>query len=618
MKTEAGGSGIERGRGNEKGARLPGAGVREASAGACRWLGDAPMRGSAGQRGDAAGAAPPRVSRSRPPSPPACTVTAAASPPLPPLLPMVCSLGRARHLWHPHPAGAGRPRLAGVWRHVARHPLCEGPGRAAAGAGGVGVQAAGVGGVGVQRRVWLAWVCRRRRRLVSRLQPRAKRGEHTPRPCGAEGMTVADLHSHPPADDWATLIENVVDAGHVPFTHHGSVSKRQSSGNFDDMRVTHPWPLCRVAAARRQVPQRHAGGAQRASCLLNSALANTLQITERGEYGFKGIWPTGERACTCQQCVVCAVRAEVCAVRTQTPAAAHLSTGVCHLSRLTLSALAPPPCRRCRCMRLQYHHSTCAPRLLPPARRRPQPCIQQRRSSTHQCHLVPRRPPQGRAGRGSCSLHSLAATKFITTYKHSRSLERFCIHLAPRRASQGRAGRAADAFPGPGADAAHHRRVRHQGVCQHHVCVPAARGRSTGLLHVRRSRALQGGHTRQHRLHTLPLAALARCPPSAHLPCAGPCHVWSSRGHACQQAAARCVPLPSPTSPAPSCLPLPPPLAAVYGVPVAPGRCRAIVRQPIRFKNKLLPLLFKLSPQFLGHLGNNSVLDEDGERARRP
>jgi nitrite reductase/ring-hydroxylating ferredoxin subunit len=54
--------------------------------------------------------------------------------------------------------------------------------------------------------------------------------------------------------DYATLIENVIDAGHVPFTHHASVSKRQSSGNFDDMRVT-----------------------------------------ERGEWGFKGVWPTGPR-----------------------------------------------------------------------------------------------------------------------------------------------------------------------------------------------------------------------------------------------------------------------------------------------------------------------------------
>jgi hypothetical protein len=51
--------------------------------------------------------------------------------------------------------------------------------------------------------------------------------------------------------------------------------------------------------------------------------------------------------------------------------------------------------------------------------------------------------------------------------------------------------------------------------------------------------------------------------------------------------------------------------AAVYGVPIAPGRCRAIVRQPFRFKNKLIPLAFKLTPAFMGHLGNNSVLDED-------
>ena len=45
------------------------------------------------------------------------------------------------------------------------------------------------------------------------------------------------------------------DAGHVPFTHHGTVSKRQSSGLYQDMR-----------------------------------------ITERGPWGFKGVWPTGRRA----------------------------------------------------------------------------------------------------------------------------------------------------------------------------------------------------------------------------------------------------------------------------------------------------------------------------------
>ncbi|PSC75151.1 Pheophorbide a oxygenase [Micractinium conductrix] len=137
--------------------------------------------------------------------------------------------------------------------------------------------------------------------------------------------------------DWATLIENVVDAGHVPFTHHGSVSKRQSSGNFDDMR-----------------------------------------ITERGEYGFKGIWPTGPR--------------------------------------------------------------------------------------------------------------------------------------------KGGLGAQLTLFQGP--------------VLMRHTI-----------------------------------------------------DAYDTKGFAN--------------------------ITSVYGVPVAPGRCRAIVRQPIRFKNKLLPLLFKLSPQFLGHLGNNSVLDED-------
>ena len=30
----------------------------------------------------------------------------------------------------------------------------------------------------------------------------------------------------------ATLIENVIDAGHVPFTHHASVSRRESSSDF--------------------------------------------------------------------------------------------------------------------------------------------------------------------------------------------------------------------------------------------------------------------------------------------------------------------------------------------------------------------------------------------------
>ena len=46
-----------------------------------------------------------------------------------------------------------------------------------------------------------------------------------------------------------------VDAAHVPFTHHASVSKRQSSGSYADMKVT-----------------------------------------EKGPWGFRGVWETGEQA----------------------------------------------------------------------------------------------------------------------------------------------------------------------------------------------------------------------------------------------------------------------------------------------------------------------------------
>lgn len=38
--------------------------------------------------------------------------------------------------------------------------------------------------------------------------------------------------------------------------------------------------------------------------------------------------------------------------------------------------------------------------------------------------------------------------------------------------------------------------------------------------------------------------------------------------------------------------------AAVYGVPMSAGRCRALVRQPFKFKNKLIPLLFKVLPEW--------------------
>jgi Pheophorbide a oxygenase len=53
-------------------------------------------------------------------------------------------------------------------------------------------------------------------------------------------------------------------------------------------------------------------------------------------------------------------------------------------------------------------------------------------------------------------------------------------------------------------------------------------------------------------------------------------------------------------------------ITAVYGVPTSPGRCRAFVRQPLRLKNNVLPkALLKWLPLWLGHIGANSVLDED-------
>jgi hypothetical protein len=52
-------------------------------------------------------------------------------------------------------------------------------------------------------------------------------------------------------------------------------------------------------------------------------------------------------------------------------------------------------------------------------------------------------------------------------------------------------------------------------------------------------------------------------------------------------------------------------ITAVYGAPISPGRCRLFVRQPFRFKNRAVRLLFGLMPEFLSHLGNLAVLDDD-------
>jgi hypothetical protein len=54
-------------------------------------------------------------------------------------------------------------------------------------------------------------------------------------------------------------------------------------------------------------------------------------------------------------------------------------------------------------------------------------------------------------------------------------------------------------------------------------------------------------------------------------------------------------------------------ITAVYGAPTAPGRCRLFVRQPFRFKNRAVRALFGLMPEFLSHLGNLNVLDDDNK-----
>lgn len=63
-----------------------------------------------------------------------------------------------------------------------------------------------------------------------------------PVPVGAGGVPADEIPTLPELDDsawfgfgdmwrdlpydYSTLLENVLDAGHVPFTHHGTVSRR--------------------------------------------------------------------------------------------------------------------------------------------------------------------------------------------------------------------------------------------------------------------------------------------------------------------------------------------------------------------------------------------------------
>ena len=52
-------------------------------------------------------------------------------------------------------------------------------------------------------------------------------------------------------------------------------------------------------------------------------------------------------------------------------------------------------------------------------------------------------------------------------------------------------------------------------------------------------------------------------------------------------------------------------LTVVYAVPIRRGSCRLIARFPFRFQSKLPALLLRLRPEWLQHLGNHTVLEDD-------
>jgi len=52
-------------------------------------------------------------------------------------------------------------------------------------------------------------------------------------------------------------------------------------------------------------------------------------------------------------------------------------------------------------------------------------------------------------------------------------------------------------------------------------------------------------------------------------------------------------------------------LTVVYAVPIRPGECRLIARFPFRFESKLPALLLRLRPEWLQHIGNHTVLEDD-------
>jgi phenylpropionate dioxygenase-like ring-hydroxylating dioxygenase large terminal subunit len=52
-------------------------------------------------------------------------------------------------------------------------------------------------------------------------------------------------------------------------------------------------------------------------------------------------------------------------------------------------------------------------------------------------------------------------------------------------------------------------------------------------------------------------------------------------------------------------------LTVVYATPIRPGFCRLFARFPFQFRSPLPPLLLRLRPLWLQHLGNHVVLEDD-------
>lgn len=52
-------------------------------------------------------------------------------------------------------------------------------------------------------------------------------------------------------------------------------------------------------------------------------------------------------------------------------------------------------------------------------------------------------------------------------------------------------------------------------------------------------------------------------------------------------------------------------VTSVYATPIGPGRCRAFVRNQLKFGSPLPGLIFKLLPDWLSHVSNHTVLEDD-------